>query len=30
MGNNDDDQTLVGGDNSDDAAPDISFEGNLA
>ncbi|XP_050744140.1 transient receptor potential cation channel trpm isoform X8 [Drosophila biarmipes] len=26
MGNNDDDQTLVGGDNSDDAAPDISFE----
>ncbi|XP_032306709.1 transient receptor potential cation channel trpm isoform X7 [Drosophila ananassae] len=26
LGNNDDDQTLVGGDNSDDAAPDISFE----
>ncbi|KAH8348433.1 hypothetical protein KR084_007420 [Drosophila pseudotakahashii] len=26
MGNNDDDQTLVGGDNSDDAAPDINFE----
>lgn len=26
---NDDDQTLVGGDNSDDAAPDINFEGNF-
>ncbi|XP_026835812.1 transient receptor potential cation channel trpm isoform X3 [Drosophila erecta] len=26
MGNNDDDQTLVGGDNSDDATPDINFE----
>uniref|UniRef100_A0A6P4EGP9 Transient receptor potential cation channel trpm isoform X5 n=1 Tax=Drosophila rhopaloa TaxID=1041015 RepID=A0A6P4EGP9_DRORH len=26
MGTNDDDQTLVGGDNSDDAAPDINFE----
>ncbi|KAH8299899.1 hypothetical protein KR044_007350, partial [Drosophila immigrans] len=26
MGNNDDDQTLVGGDNSDDAAPDMTFE----
>ncbi|XP_032590559.1 transient receptor potential cation channel trpm isoform X3 [Drosophila grimshawi] len=26
MGNNDDDQTLVGGDNSDDAAPDMNFE----
>lgn len=29
MGTNDDDQTLVGGDNSDDAAPDMTFEGNL-
>ncbi|XP_033235013.1 transient receptor potential cation channel trpm isoform X8 [Drosophila pseudoobscura] len=26
LGTNDDDQTLVGGDNSDDAAPDINFE----
>ncbi|XP_034479798.1 transient receptor potential cation channel trpm isoform X2 [Drosophila innubila] len=26
MGTNDDDQTLVGGDNSDDAAPDMHFE----
>ncbi|XP_017838233.1 transient receptor potential cation channel trpm isoform X6 [Drosophila busckii] len=26
MGVNDDDQTLVGGDNSDDAAPDMTFE----
>jgi len=29
MGNNDDDQTLVGGENSDDATPDINFEGNF-
>lgn len=29
MGTNDDDQTLVGGDNSDDAATDMNFEGNL-
>ncbi|XP_022218415.2 transient receptor potential cation channel trpm isoform X12 [Drosophila obscura] len=26
LGTNEDDQTLVGGDNSDDAAPDINFE----
>ncbi|KAL7736189.1 hypothetical protein ACLKA6_003733 [Drosophila palustris] len=26
MGTNDDDQTLIGGDNSDDAAPDMHFE----